>query len=404
MAIGSIIFSAIFYTAFERMEYKMLDVLAGYAAYEAKRENSEANQLESNIKPSYIEIYNSNDRNVPKIISRYSPGFYHDISIDEKKYHIAAIQSQKGIKYITFDITEIENEEKNVGLLVILATLLSVILSSILIFWLSRNVIKPVRMLAQEVANIDVNQRNLRISDKFEDVEVSSIAKSFDHYLNRVDQFIEREQSFTTTASHELRTPLSIISTSAELLQEKVKIPESSKHYLNNIRRNSQDMSEIITALLFLSRESSQTAPSDISEKTSLIEITNKILEDFNLDNNTQFANIAITTADNSVVKALYSHVYIVIKNILVNAIKYSNNQAITISINNDVLEVSDKGPGIADDEYNNIYKKGVKGSNSQGNGLGLFIVKSFCDYYQWQIDIQSSANSGTTVSIKFSA
>ncbi len=385
------------------MEHKMLDVLAGYAAYEVGRENSETDQLKSNNKPSYIEIYNSNDHKVPKIISHYSPGFYHDITIDGKKYHIAVIRSQKSIKYITFDITEIENEEKNVGLLVILATSLSVILSSILIFWLSRNVIKPVRLLAQEVANIDVNQRNVRIADKFEDVEVSSIAKSFDHYLDRVDQFIEREQSFTSTASHELRTPLSIISTSAELLQEKVDIPNSSKHYLNNIRRNSQDMSEIITALLFLSRESSQTAPSDISEKTSLIEITNKILEDFNLDNNTKFENISIAIADNSVVKALYSHVYIVIKNILVNAIKYSNNQAITISINNDVLKVSDNGPGIADKEYNNIYKKGVKGSNSQGNGLGLFIVKSFCDYYQWQIDIQSSADSGTTVSIKFS-
>jgi signal transduction histidine kinase len=403
IAIGSIIFSVIFYTAYERMEHKMLDVLAGYAAYEVGRENSETDQLNSNKKPSYIEIYNSNDHKVPEIISHYSPGFYHDINIDEKKYHLAVIQSTRGIKYITFDITEIENEEKNVGFLVLLATLLSILLSSILIYWLSSNVIKPVSLLAHEVANIDVNQRNVRIADKFEDVEVSLIAKSFDHYLDRVDQFIEREQSFTSTASHELRTPLSIISTSAELLQEKVDIPESSKHYLNNIRRNSQDMSEIITALLFISRESSQTASSNITERTSLKEITNKILEDFSLDNNTRYADISITYADNSIAKALYSHIYIVIKNILVNAIKYSNNKAITISINNHILQVCDKGPGIANEEYNDIYKKGVKGNNSQGNGLGLFIVKSFCDYYQWHIDIQSSADTGTTVSIKFS-
>lgn len=384
------------------MEHKMLDVLAGYAAYEANRDNNAVEQIENNNKPLYIEIYNTNDDIIPEILSRYSPGFYHDISINEKKYHIAVIQSLESIKYITFDITEIENEEKNVGLLVLLATLFSILLSSVLIYWLSKNVIKPVKLLAQEVANIDVNERNIRIANKFEDVEVSSIAKSFDHYLDRVDQFIEREQSFTSTASHELRTPLSIISTSAELLQEKVDIPESSKHYLDNIRRNSQDMSEMITALLFLSRESNKTAPTNISEVTSLNEITHKILEDFDIDRNTRYSNISIISEDNSVANALYSHVYIVIKNILVNAIKYSNNQTISISINNNILEVSDKGPGIAENEYNNIYKKGIKGSNSQGNGLGLFIVKSFCDYYKWQIDIHSSADSGTTVSIQF--
>jgi signal transduction histidine kinase len=403
-AAGSIIFSVIFFTAYERMEHKMLEVLVGYASYEAKREISSVKQLEIKDKPEYIEIYHSNKHKIPEILSRYPPGFYHDIKIDTKIYHLAVIQSLDGIKYITFDITDIENEEDRVGLLVLLAALLSVLFSCILIYWLSKNVIEPVRLLAAEVANINVNQRNVRIADKFQDVEVSSIAKSFDHYLDRVDQFIEREQSFTSTASHELRTPLSIISTSAELLQEKVNIPESSKHYLNNIRRNSQDMSEIITALLFLSRESNISVSSAISEEANLKEITNKILEDFKFDNNTRYANITIISIDNSKVKALYSHIYIVIKNILVNAVKYSNNQPITITISDHLLEVSDKGPGIANNEYKDLYKKGTKGSNSQGNGLGLFIVKSFCDYYRWKIDISSStsSDSGTTVSIEF--
>jgi signal transduction histidine kinase len=396
----------IFYTAYERMEHKMLDVLVGYATYEARHEDSAAEQLESKDKPAYIETYNSNYHVVPEILSHYSPGFYHDISIDNKIYHLAVIQTLDGIKYITFDITDIENEEDHIGLLVLTATSLSILLSCILIYWLSRNVIKPVKLLAHEVANIDINQRNVRIADKFQDVEVSSIAKSFDHYLDRVDQFIEREQSFTSTASHELRTPLSIISTSAELLQEKMNIPESCRRYLSNIQRNSQDMSEIITALLFLSRESNQTVTSTISQETSLKEITDKILEDFNLDNNTRHANITITSADNSTAKALYSHIYIVIKNILINAVKYSNNQPITVSINNNLLEVCDKGPGIANSEYNDLYKRGTKGSNSQGNGLGLFIVKSFCDYYKWQIDILSSTHPdpGTIVSIKFNS
>ncbi|MEJ2115920.1 MAG: HAMP domain-containing sensor histidine kinase, partial [Gammaproteobacteria bacterium] len=328
----------------------------------------------------------------------------HDIAFSGRKYHLAVIQTNDAYKYITFDITEIEDEEKSVALLVLIAAFLSILFSSYLIYWLSTTVIAPVKKLAYEVANIDVNQRNIRIADKFEDVEVSSIAKSFDQYLDRVDRFIEREQSFASTASHELRTPLSIILTSAELLREKADIPTSYIYYLDNIQRHSEQMSEIITALLFLSREHLQSKPPELTENICIKEVVDKILMDFNLDINTKSSNIRIISSDDSTVNAQYSHVYIVIKNILINAVKYSNNQAIKISINNSMITVADEGPGITVDQSSDLFEKGIKGSNSKGSGLGLFIVKAFCDYYQWQVNLSSSPppRSGTTVTIQF--
>ena len=72
IAIGSIIFSVIFFTAYERMEYKMLDVLEGYAAYESKRDSETFQHLEKNNKPTYIEIYHSKENIIPEILSHYT--------------------------------------------------------------------------------------------------------------------------------------------------------------------------------------------------------------------------------------------------------------------------------------------------------------------------------------------
>ena len=378
----------------------MLDVFVGYAAYEARHEMVPTPDLQH--KPAYIETYSLEEATHIPQLSALTPGFHHDIKIGENNYHVAVTGPLNNTKFITFDITDIERAEESVGLLIIMAAVLTVLLSSILIYWLSRNVIRPVTTLANEVANIDPNKRNVRIAQKFEDMEVSVIAKSFDRYMDRLDQFIEREQSFTSTASHELRTPLSIISTSAELLETKSDIPETSRPYLRHIRRSAQDMSDLITALLFLSRESDQSLPSKINEKINLKNITQQLIDDLCFIGDAKPENISIVNADESEVCALYSHIYIVIKNILSNAIKYGNNQPITVNIINNKLEISDSGPGIAENEYKNLYQKGYKGSTSQGNGLGLFIVKSFCDYYGWIINIKTSKQSGTTVSIDF--
>ena len=62
-------------------------------------------------------------------------------------------------------------------------------------------------------------ERHVRIGAQFAGNELEPIARSIDAFMERLDGFVEREQSFTSTASHELRTPLAVMRGAVELLE-----------------------------------------------------------------------------------------------------------------------------------------------------------------------------------------
>ena len=60
--------------------------------------------------------------------------------------------------------------------------------------------------MADRLTLIDPGERHVRIGAQFATNELEPIARSIDTFMERLDGFVEREQSFTATASHELRT------------------------------------------------------------------------------------------------------------------------------------------------------------------------------------------------------
>ena len=82
-----------------------------------------------------------------------------------------------------------------------------------------RRLVEPVTALAERLTQIDPGERHVRIGAQFAGNELEPIARSIDMFMERLDGFVEREQSFTATASHELRTPLAVMRGAVELLE-----------------------------------------------------------------------------------------------------------------------------------------------------------------------------------------
>ncbi len=111
------------------------------------------------------------------------------------------------------------------------------------------------------------------------------------------------------------------------------------------------------------------------------------------------------------VAKADRVHLYNILSNLLDNAVKYSPNEAdVSISIrkeNNElVIEVSDKGIGIAPEKQPRIFDKFYRvptGNlhNVKGFGLGLFYVKTLTDKMGGEISVRSSVGKGSTFTFK---
>lgn len=97
-----------------------------------------------------------------------------------------------------------------------------------------------------------------------------------------------------------------------------------------------------------------------------------------------------------------------VLKQILSNALKYTNEGCISIYLEGDkTLVIRDSGIGISDEDIPRIFERGFTGFNGRLNrkstGLGLYLSKSILDKLSHKINITSEVGMGTTVKIDFS-
>jgi signal transduction histidine kinase len=70
--------------------------------------------------------------------------------------------------------------------------------------------------------------------------------------------------------------------------------------------------------------------------------------------------------------------------------------------VRDDRLVVSDTGSGIKESDLDNITQPHIRGTDSNGFGLGLSIVKRLCDRFGWQFEIKSEVDRGTTAQLIF--
>ena len=68
----------------------------------------------------------------------------------------------------------------------------------------------------------------------------------------------------------------------------------------------------------------------------------------------------------------------------------------------NAILKIKDNGPGISEEQREQLFRRFYKGSNghSESPGLGLSIVDSICEMHGFKYNIKSGAEGGTTFTI----
>ncbi|MBU0976239.1 MAG: ATP-binding protein [Patescibacteria group bacterium] len=230
---------------------------------------------------------------------------------------------------------------------------------------------------------------------------------------------VDRAKSeFVSLASHQLRTPLSTISWYAEmLLSEDVgKVKSGQRKYLDQIYKANRRLIELVDSLLNVSRLEMGTFMVD-PQQCNIIEISKEIIDELEpqaLDKQIEIREkyekeFPTITADPKLLR-------IVIQNLLTNAIKYNKNKGdVQIEIYTDtsnrneinkrenyVIKVSDTGHGIPKQQQNQIFTKlfradNIKKLDTEGTGLGLYMVKSIVEHTGGKIWFESELDKGTT-------
>ena len=226
-----------------------------------------------------------------------------------------------------------------------------------------------------------------------------------------LEQEVDRMKSeFISLASHQLRTPLSAIKTYTHMLAEGYMGPLNSaqKKSLNTIINASNRMNELISTLLNITRIESGTIA--VTAKMVHIDaIIEEILPELLIMAEARHTTITLesTNAVRNRIKTDPLIVKEIITNLVGNAIKYTPEGG-TINIivqarRDDILvEVRDSGWGIPIHAQDQIFSKFFRGQNivkreTNGTGLGLYLVKGLIDVLGGKIWFTSDETNGTT-------
>ncbi len=220
---------------------------------------------------------------------------------------------------------------------------------------------------------------------------------------------------FVANASHELRTPLTVIKGYSQLLFKKTSQTDNKEFHelVKPIVESSDSMSELMDDLLSLSKLDLGSYLQKENIATAMI--TDEVLQE--VQSLQLMKNKEIVVADHAeVVLANYDALKQILRNLLVNAIKYSGDsdgpsKRIEIcwqkNLKSTFLKVKDHGPGIAKEHQDRIFERFYRidkgrGRDQGGSGLGLALVKHHILNHQARITLNPECNQGTEFICEF--
>lgn len=213
---------------------------------------------------------------------------------------------------------------------------------------------------------------------------------------------------FVSVASHELRTPLANMSLSLEMILSGVagEITSEQKKYLKGVYRDIEGMSELINALLNVSRIELRTMIIN-PEPTNLPDIAASVAKEFSARIKSKDLKLKMHYDKLlPVIEIDRNLMRIILQNLISNAIKYTPlGGSIIVEIKKQqssaLIAVSDTGCGIPADERHKIFTKMFRARNAlnsknDGVGLGLYIVSSIVGQFRGKIWFESEEGKGT--------
>jgi K+-sensing histidine kinase KdpD len=218
------------------------------------------------------------------------------------------------------------------------------------------------------------------------------------------DRRLARLQSdFIATVSHELKTPLGFIKGySTTLLRKDTQWnPTAQAEFLEIIDEETDRLTELVDNLLDSSRL--QAGVLDIERKTvDLVALVDENVERLRV----RYPELEIdwkSESTDSLVEADPKRLSQVIENLVSNAVKYAPGSPVRVAVKNtngDVqISIKDEGPGVAERDKENIFKRFFRSAESKenvrGSGLGLYICEQIIHAHGGAISVISSKNEG---------
>ena len=270
---------------------------------------------------------------------------------------------------------------------------------------------RPVKLISEAAEKMTKGDFDVRIShvskivadDRFNDI-IDCINKMAEE-LSGVETL---RTDFIANVSHEMKTPLAVMQNYGTLLQAPDITDEKRVEYARILTKSSKKLADMMTNILKLNRlENQQIFP--IPQKYDLGEqICENLLQYEKIWEN-RGIEIETDIEDNIYISADEELLSLVWNNIFSNAFKFTEmGGKVSVYLGSEkdfaVVKIKDTGCGISPEVGAHIFEKFYQGDTShatEGNGLGLALVKRIVDITQGEIAVESTVGKGTVFTVK---
>ncbi|MGP4108690.1 ATP-binding protein [Virgibacillus sp. L01] len=333
---------------------------------------------------------------------------------DDKQYIAAESPvnidgEQRGHVFMFADTADVKKNVNQLSNQFIVIALLTIGLTIITIFILSRFITHPVIKMKEATEQLSRGENRVELNNDRRD-ELGELAGSITKLANDLDQLRTARNDFLASISHELRTPLTYIKGYADIINREGITEAEVKEYITIIREESEHLSILIRNLFELAkmdRNRFTIHREEVFLHKFIHSIADRIKPAF-AEKNIDFT---IKCPENSVAFVDPERFEQVLVNILDNAKKHSsegtNVQLEVSQVGKEVIvTITDEGEGIPAKDlpyiFDRLYRvEKSRSRESGGSGLGLTIAKEIIEAHGGKIEIKSEQGESTSVIIR---
>ena len=293
----------------------------------------------------------------------------------------------------------------NVILLSILFTLIDAIRRKLT----TERITEHIAQAAKQVVQGDFSVRIASVNRFSADEKFNEIIDCFNRMTEELASVETLRTDFIANVSHEMKTPLSVMQNYGTLLQKPNLDEEKRMEYAKGVTDASRRLADMMTNILKLNRlEKQQIYPKtkeyDLGEQLCecLLQYET-VWEDKSIELETELAEDVKINTDEELLALVWN-------NLFSNAFKFTPEGGkvsviLEATKHHAIVKVKDTGCGMTSEVGAHIFEKFYQGDTSratQGNGLGLALVKRVVDIMHGEISVESSLGKGSTFTVKF--
>ncbi|MBT8393040.1 MAG: HAMP domain-containing histidine kinase [Ignavibacteria bacterium] len=327
---------------------------------------------------------------------------------DDLRIGYFPLYDSAGTKAATLQIATFEKQFKSIfsnliifNLFSIPVIILIIVIASII---LAKKSFSPINKIISIADNISAKNLEERIEYKAKsNDELGRLRDTLNKLFERIETYIDQLSQFTDHASHQLMNPLTAIKAELEYILKRKRTEKEYEETLNKLLLQTDRMIKIVKTLLIISKQERKD-----KKNQQIFNLTNLIKEKVK----PEFAkyNVNYSLEEGIYLKGDSDKFFIAIVNLIDNALKYSDNSPVdvSISIGDDatVVKISDTGIGISDTEKLKVFDRFYRTENSErlgigGYGLGLSLAQSIVEDMGSRILIFDNNPKGTVITIE---